>query len=98
MELSETFFLRLVNGLILTSSKPPGLRASINWRAPVTSFTEIPREELDGLIGARPLSWVVFNDGDHRISFSNRWIVVLEPEEGDDWKIDLPDGSSIRFP
>lgn len=94
------FLLRLTGGLTLEFSgrvrHTRGPRGA--GSAPPRLLKEFSPEELSTLISATPLSWVVFNDGDQRIIFSNRWHLTLEFEPGDKWRLDLGDGRILTYP
>ena len=68
-----------------------------------TNFDSIPRhlaQRADPIYADRdrPLSWVIFNSGDHRIVFSNTWFLTLDTEQNDVWRLDLGDGGVLTYP
>ncbi|MBO2461426.1 hypothetical protein [Actinomadura violacea] len=94
---APAFFLRLTGGLVLEFGGPVlhTLGPRGEGSAAPRSLGEFSDEELAGLVGASPLSWVVFDGGDQRIVFSNSWHLTLEAEAGDSWSLELGDGSRL---
>ncbi|WP_019630201.1 hypothetical protein [Actinomadura atramentaria] len=61
-------------------------------------LSTLPPEQVNRLVAARPLSWVVFNTGDQRIVFSNAWYLYLSVDSGQSWRLDLGDGVTLTHP
>jgi hypothetical protein len=93
------FFLRLSNGASLefagTVSQTVGPRGGDN---PIRGIDTFSREELSELVSTRPLSWVIFDNGDHRIVFSNGWHLALRVGDEGHWTLDMGDGTVLSFP
>jgi hypothetical protein len=93
------FYLRLSNGATLESDgtviHSVGPRGEGAVRRPLTALSP---EELSTLISERPLSWVVFHSGSHRIVFSNSWFLTLKPGSDDTWRLDFGDGRVLTYP
>ncbi|WP_157429833.1 hypothetical protein [Actinomadura oligospora] len=90
--------MKLTGGVSFESTALPLKKASPAYGAPVTSFAELSQREVEGLIGARPLSWAIFDDGDHRMVFSNKWHVLLAPGADDSWELQVPGEPPLTFP
>ncbi|GAB3279103.1 hypothetical protein GCM10027589_05520 [Actinocorallia lasiicapitis] len=84
--------LHLSTGLELHYQGPVEhiLGASSHPDARRLDFLTFPPKALNLLIGARPLSWVVFHTGDQRIVFSNSWMLTLRPHPNDSWRLNFP--------
>ncbi|REE96694.1 hypothetical protein [Thermomonospora umbrina] len=99
IKVAPAFHLRLTNGVTFdfdgTVMYTVGRRGGPPAPRPLT---ELPREELSSVVSTRPLSWVVFNDGAHRIAFSNAWELTLDPQEGGTWRMSLSDGEILTHP
>jgi hypothetical protein len=93
------FFLRLSSGASLwfegAVSRTVGPRGGDN---PVEAIEALSSEELSGLVSMRPLSWVIFDNGNHRIVFSNGWHLALRVGDGGGWTLDMGDGAVLSFP
>lgn len=96
---TPAFHLRLTNGVTFdfdgTVMHTIGRRGGYPDPRPLT---ELPPGELSSVISTRPLSWVIFNDGAHRIVFSNAWQLTMDPEPGDTWRVVLSDGETFTYP
>ena len=63
-----------------------------------TPLDALSARDLGALVCERPLSWVVFNSGSHRIVFSNAWFLTLKPGPDETWRLDLGDGRRFAHP
>ncbi|MFI0444451.1 hypothetical protein [Actinomadura sp. 6N118] len=100
IQASPHFLLRLSNGVTLESTAPV-LQTIGSINSPNASprpVTALPAAELQALVSARPLSWVIFNTGDQRIVFSNKWHLDLTPGPNDTWQLKANDNDILTYP
>ncbi|MFC4912060.1 hypothetical protein [Actinomadura gamaensis] len=98
LEIRPHFVIQLDRGVSFESTALPYKKSGPEAGAPTTSFAKLSRQELETLIGSRPLVWLIFDDGHHMMVFSNEWHVLLFPRENDTWRLEVPGYSPITYP
>ncbi|WP_019630200.1 hypothetical protein [Actinomadura atramentaria] len=92
------FHLHLTEGLSLEYSGEMFLTVGREGDESARPLSGLSAGQLTALISARPLSWVVFNDGDQRIVFSNRWFLESRVRPGETWRLVLGGGAVLTHP
>lgn len=93
------FYMRLNNGVTLE------FNGTVNWaigrvggHPEPRTLSMLSQDQLDDVIGATPLSWVVFNDGGQRIVLSRALHLTFDPGQGERWRLQLTDGTVFTYP
>ncbi|MCP2337488.1 hypothetical protein [Actinomadura rupiterrae] len=98
LEIRPHFVIQLDRGVSFESTALPYKKSGPETGAATTSFAKLPSQDLETLIGSRPLVWLIFDDGHHLMVFSNEWHVLLAPRAGDTWKLDVPGYTPLTYP
>ncbi|MGI5167083.1 hypothetical protein ACQEU3_22310 [Spirillospora sp. CA-253888] len=58
-------------------------------------LAELPSDVIATMISSRPLSWAIFNTGEHCIVLSSRILLSVAPGPADSWRLALGDGTVL---